>query len=75
MNPARPVQRQLDAYDAHDLASFVAECQGDMRVYRPPAVEPVLAGKATCSKHDADQRFNRPGLHAELLNRRVAGRI
>lgn len=70
-----PVQRQLDAYNAHDLARFVAEYHDDVRVFRPPAVEPVLAGKAAFAKHYADNRFNRPALQARLVNRIVAGRI
>ena len=41
-----PVQRQLEAYNAHDLTRFVAEYADDVRVYRMPAAEPALAGKA-----------------------------
>ena len=40
MNPEDPVQRQLDAYNAHDLEHFVAEYHDDVKVYRPPASEP-----------------------------------
>jgi hypothetical protein len=71
--PEDPVQRQLDAYNAHDLERFVAEYTDDVRVYRPPATEPVLAGKAAFAAHYANHRFNRPDLHAEVVNRIVAG--
>ena len=35
------MQRQLDAYNAHDLQRFVAEYTDDIQVFRPPAVAPV----------------------------------
>lgn len=73
MNPADPVQRQLDAYNAHDLERFVAEYSDDVQVFRPPAAEPVLSGKPAFAAHYAKNRFCLPGLHAELVNRMVAG--
>ena len=72
MNPADPVQRQLDAYNAHDLERFVAEYVDDIQVFRPPATEPVLSGKAAFAEHYAKNRFNLPSLRAELLNRMVS---
>jgi hypothetical protein len=71
--PEDPVQRQLDAYNAHDLERFVAEYTDDVRVFRPPATEPVLEGKVAFAAHYAKNRFNLPGLHAEVVNRMVAG--
>jgi hypothetical protein len=68
-----PVQRQLVAYNAHDLARFVAEYADDVRVYRMPAAAPALSGKAAFSAHYANNRFNNPALHAEVVNRIVAG--
>lgn len=72
---AAPVQRQLDAYNAHDLERFVAEYHDDVQVFRPPATAPVLAGKAAFAAHYAKNRFNVPTLHAALLNRIVAGSV
>lgn len=72
---AAPVQRQLDAYNAHDLDRFVAEYHEDVQVFRPPATEPVLRGKAAFAAHYAKNRFNVPTLHAALLNRMVAGSV
>jgi hypothetical protein len=68
-----PVQRQLDAYNDHDLDRFVAEYTDDVQVFRPPATEPVLQGKAAFAAHYAANRFNLPALHAELVNRMVLG--
>ena len=73
MNPADPVQRQLEAYNAHDLQRFVAEYSDDVRVFVPPATEPVLAGKAAFAAHYASKRFNLPALHATVLSRMVSG--
>lgn len=73
MNPADPVQRQLEAYNARDLARFVAEYSDDVQVYKPPAAEPVLSGKAAFAAHYASKRFNLPGLHATVVARMVSG--
>jgi hypothetical protein len=67
------VQHQLDAYNARDLARFVAVYSEDVRLYRPPASEPFVVGKAALAELYATQRFNLPGLHAELVNRMVLG--
>jgi hypothetical protein len=69
------VQRQLDAYNARDLERFVAQYTDDVRVFRPPAPEPVLSGKAAFAEHYARNRFNLPELHARLVNRIVSGNI
>jgi hypothetical protein len=73
MNPTDPVQRQLDAYNARDLERFIAEYTDDVQVFRPPAAEPVLSGKQAFAAHYPKNRFNLPGLHAEVVNRMVAG--
>jgi hypothetical protein len=75
MNPAEPVQRQLDAYNAHDLERFVAEYATDVDVYRPPAAAPALSGLTSFAAHYAKHRFTLPDLHAEVANRIVAGDI
>jgi hypothetical protein len=73
MDPALPVQRQLDAYNARDLDRFVACYAEDVQLFRPPAPEPLLRGKAAMAAHYAAHRFNLPQLHAELVNRMVLG--
>jgi len=67
------VQRQLDAYNAHNLERFAAEYADDIQVFRPPAAEPVLSGKQAFTAHYAKYRFNLPDLHAEVVNRMVSG--
>lgn len=74
-NPEDPVQRQLEAYNAHDLERFVAEYADDVQVFRPPRTEPVLAGKKAFRQHYAKNRFTLPGLHADVRNRIVSGNI
>jgi putative hydrolase of HD superfamily len=68
-----PVQRQLEAYNARDLAAFLAPYAADVRVFRPPQPDPVLVGTDAMAAHYAAHRFNLPGLHAEILGRMVIG--
>jgi hypothetical protein len=72
-DPAAFAQRQLDAYNARDLASFVAEDTDDVVVYRLPETAPFLVGKPALSEHYRKTRFNLPSLHAELVNRMTFG--
>ncbi|WP_149195322.1 nuclear transport factor 2 family protein [Luteimonas suaedae] len=71
--PADFVQRQLDAYNDHDLARFLQAYTDDVLVYRLPGVAPVLRGKPALADHYRRHRFNLPGLHAELIDRMVFG--
>jgi hypothetical protein len=73
MTPVELVQQQLDAYNARELDRFVAVYSESVRVYRPPATEPVLAGKEAFARFYATQRFNLSGLRAEVLQRMVVG--
>lgn len=73
MNPEDPVQRQLDAYNAHDLERFVAEYADDIQVFVPPATEPVLSGMQDFREHYRQNRFTLPHLHAEVVQRIVSG--
>lgn len=70
---AAPVQAQLDAYNARQLAPFVACYTEDVECFRPPQAEPVLSGRAALAAHYAANRFNLPQLHAELVSRMVLG--
>jgi len=73
MNPAEPVQRQLEAYNAHDIERFVAEYTDDVQVFRPPESAPFLSGKPAFAAHYAKNRFTLSNLHAEVVNRMVCG--
>lgn len=72
-DPAGFVQRQLDAYNARDLERFVAEYRDDVVACRLPGGEPLATGKAAFAEHYRRNRFNLPGLHAELVQRMVFG--
>jgi len=73
MNIVEVIERQLEAYNSHELDRFLAEYSEDIRAFRPPALEPSIVGKAAFGEFYATQRFNRPGLHADVLNRMVLG--
>lgn len=73
MAPQELVQLQLDAYNRHDLEGFLATYSETVKIYRMPALEPSLAGKEQVGSHYAANRFNLPGLRAEVLNRMVLG--
>jgi len=73
MDAIEPVQRQLDAYNDRDLERFVACYAEDVRVFRMPATEPALVGKAAFGEFYRTKRFNEPGLRAELLSRMAFG--
>lgn len=72
-DPVAVVQRQLDAYNAHDLGAFVACFDEDVRAYRMPVQSPSLSGRAQLAAFYAEHRFRIPGLRAELLGRTVLG--
>jgi hypothetical protein len=73
LSPEALAQEQLDAYNAHDLDRFCAVYADDITLTRLPAGEPFLVGKAALRQHYANNRFNMPGLHADLVNRMVMG--
>jgi hypothetical protein len=73
MNPESVVQRRFDAYNAHDLALFLSLHSEHIRIFRPPNVEPVVVGTDALGAFYASQRFNKSGLHADLLHRIVIG--
>ncbi len=67
------VQRQVDAYNDRDLARFVAEYADTVLIYRMPTIEPSISGKVQLAETYSTQRFNLPGLRAEIVNRIVLG--
>ena len=72
-DPVAVVQRQLEAYNARDLARFLAEYSDDVEVFRLPAAAPAIVGKKAFGDFYATQRFNHAGLHAELRGRMAFG--
>lgn len=73
MSPIEIVQRQFDAYNAHDLALFVAMYDDNVTIFHMPSTEPTIVGKAQLAAFYATQRFSVAGLTAELVNRMVLG--
>ena len=69
--PLELVKQQFEAYNQHDLESFLTNFSETIKVYRMPAGEVSLNGKEALAQFYANERFNRPGLKAELLNRIV----
>jgi len=67
------VQRQLEVPGVVGLERFLAEFSPQVRVHRPPATAPALEGIDALRAFYANERFNRPALHAELLGRMVLG--
>lgn len=67
------VQRQLDAYNDHDLERFVQEYAEDITIYRLPNPAPTMQGRQALSEFYAANRFNRPNLHAHIAGRLVVG--
>ena len=66
------VQAQLEAYNARDLEAFAATYADDVRLFRMPAAEPDVVGKARL-REVYTQRFASPGLHADIVTRIVLG--
>ena len=67
------VKRQLAAYNARDLARFVACFSEDVAVWRVPATAPALVGRTAFAAFYVNERFNREGLRADIVNRIVLG--
>ena len=71
--PLELVQHQLAAYNARDLERFLEVFSDDVEVTRLPGTGPSIVGKAAFGAFYAQNRFNRPDLYAEILNRMVLG--
>ena len=68
-----PVQRQLDAYNAKDLAAFISCYHNDIAIYRMPATQPSLKGRDALETFYKTERFSIAALRAEVLQRMVVG--
>ena len=73
--PEQAVQHQLDAYNAHDLPRFLEVYEDDVVVYRLPSKVPAFSSLAQLAEFHRTERFHRPALRAELLNRIVLGNV
>lgn len=66
------VQRQLDAYNAHDVHAFMATYANDAEIYEYPA-KLLMKGTAQIEDFYGSKRFNDPKLHATIAKRIVMG--
>ena len=73
MTPSEVVQAQLEAYNRRDLELFLSMFSETIQVFRMPVLEPSISGKAQLGDFYATQRFNRPGLRADLVKRIAFG--
>jgi len=73
MTPEAVVQRQFDAYNAHDIEALMATYAENAQQFEHP--EKLLASGAAQIRERLIARFKEPNLHALLLNRIVAGNL
>lgn len=71
VTPAVVVQRQLEAYNARDIESFMATWADQAQYFSHPSTL-LAAGKAAIRERHV-VRFQEPNLHGELLKRVVLG--
>ncbi len=69
------VQRQVDAYNAHDIDGFVATYQRDAVYIRLLDGEIVYAGIDAIRRAFGELFVNNPRLHVDITNRMVLGRV
>ena len=69
--PESVVQRQLDAYNAHDLDALMTTYADDAQQFEYPAT--LLAAGAAQVRERTAARFREPNLHARLIRRIVMG--
>jgi hypothetical protein len=72
--PAGVVQRQVDAYNAHDVERFVATYAEDAEIFNSPgAVTPRLSGRESI-RADYSALFREfPNAHCAVVNRALEG--
>ena len=71
--PEAVVQKQLDAYNAHDLEALMATYAEDAQQFEHPAK--LLASGSAAIRERFVTRFKEPNLHATLLSRVVMGNV
>lgn len=69
----RPVQEQLDAYNAKDIDRFMQWWADDCQYYAFPSE--LLAQGAAQIRERHVERFNEPNLHGRLVHRMVVGNM
>lgn len=72
-DPAAIVQRQLDAYNAHDVDALMAIYSDDIQHFEFPST--LVASGAAQVRERLSVRLQEPDLHARLVNRIVTGNL
>lgn len=70
-SPESVVQRQLDAYNAHDVDALLATYAEDVQQFEFPGT--LLCNGASQLRERMTARLSDPLLHARLINRVVMG--
>ena len=73
MTPSDIVQRQVDAYNAHDLAAFARTYAPGVRYIRHPDGEVVLNGIDQVRREFGDLFARSPHAHAHISHRIALG--
>ena len=69
--PESIVQRQLDAYNRHDLESFLSTYSREVQILKFPGSEVILSGLAELRRSYAERFRQGSTIHAELVSRTV----
>jgi imidazolonepropionase-like amidohydrolase len=73
-SPAAVVQRQVDAYNAHDLERFVATYAEDAELFDlPDAAAPRVSGRESIRADYGALFRDFPNLHCTIVNRAIEG--
>ena len=72
-DPTTIVQRQLDAYNAHDLDALMAIYSDDVQHFEFPST--LVASGAAQVRERLSVRLQEPDLHARLVNRIAMGNL
>lgn len=72
MSPVQVIERQLAAYNAHDIEGFCATYAEDVVIHNITSSEPVLAGKRALRERYSE-RFSNAELGASIEARVVSG--
>ena len=73
VTPQSVVQRQLDAYNAHDIDSLMATYSDDVQHFEFPSM--LVASGAAQVRERLCVRLQEPNLHARLLGRTAMGNL
>ena len=72
-SPAEVVNEQVRAYNARDVAAFVATYAEDVCIYQMPQAKLLAKGRVALTEHYGSKIFTKLGLRAEVLSRQTIG--